>query len=670
VIALLQKLHQIILYTAEPDEIGAKITQALAESFEVDGCLWMTQSDTQITIHLTGRSASAPNVSQSIQGSEPKALLQFFALPSGTILVSGESSTKERPSSIPVQLLLQACNQVLAHWQLPAMQTLLGTVVEGPNNRKGAIVLLKNVVHEWPDAEISKLKTISDLTAIALNQSIQQRHMRTLQRDIFLANTYQSLSQNVLGNLNQSLAQEHLLQLALQTTVQTLQAERGFLLLLKYETPLLKRNLTGDVPKAKVVLNHEWVAEGTGISTYLNSEGQANTATSAPWFWLSECQLCQSILNHFDATLNIENIQADPTVVPAQTAPIFNLEQFSSLLVVPLLASSQSSILGFWVLQHRQPRIWSDFEQKFAESISVLAGSVILHNQALRQVNTLVEERTAQLEQNQRIQTKLYEITRQQVDQLRQLNQLKDEFLDTLSHELRTPLTSMKMAITMLRQPGMLRDDRANKYLDVLEHEWARENSLIQDLLLLQELESSTGISPSHTTNVGAMVTELAAELKERWQAKQIFLHIEQVSDFPTISTDPQSLRRVLQELLINAGKFARSQTTVHLQLSTEATPKAERVVFTLTNYGIGITPSEQTVIFDKFRRGQGVTKQAIPGVGLGLALVKCFVKQLQGEIEVASHPVIESEGFWETRFTLHLPLQPMQESPMLLEES
>ncbi len=667
VLPLLQKLHQIILNTADPNEVGTQVAQAFAESFCADACLLVTKAIGQSNPYIAGWSPHSTPFYTSEAVSEQEELWPLLSLQPGKVLALNHAEFGTDEQSGLHQALLRFCNLVLSRWNHPPAQALLALTIGNQSPGQGLLIVIQHSTHEWTTAETKKLNTLSDLTAIALIQTIQLRHMKTLKRDAFLANQYQALSQNVLGNLHQTLDQEQLLKLALQTTVQTLKAERGFLLLLKYETPPLKRKQAGEVPKAKVVVNHEWVDEAIGIPPVVESGIVSGQATASPrWFWLADCQLCQHILSDFSETLVISDTQKTLSLDFDPIAPFFELDRYSALMVAPLIAPgqtpSQSSVLGFWVLQHRRPRIWNLFEQQFAESIAALVSSVIIHNQALRQVHTLVEERTAQLEQNQRIQTKLYEITRQQVEQLRQLNQLKDEFLDTLNHELRTPLATMRMAITMLRQPGMLHD-RANKYVDVLEQEWNRENNLIQDLLLVQELESSPVVLPTHPTNVGSLVTEMVSGLRERWEAKQIFLHIEQPTDLPIIITDPQRLQRVLQELLTNAGKFARSQTTVQLKLSTEKSPTEELVVFSLTNYGLGITPTEQPVIFDKFRRGQGVTKQAIPGVGIGLALVKSFVNQLQGKIEVASHPVIESEGFWETRFTLRLPVKLVQEA-------
>ena len=75
---------------------------------------------------------------------------------------------------------------------------------------------------------------------------------------------------------------------------------------------------------------------------------------------------------------------------------------------------------------------------------------------------------------------------------------------------------------------------------------------------------------------------------------------------------------------------------------------------------GAGITPDELPHIFDKFRRGQGVTDRAVPGTGLGLTLVQYLVEHLNGSIEVTSEPLNEHSPAFLTTFVLRLPqIQP-----------
>jgi signal transduction histidine kinase len=119
--------------------------------------------------------------------------------------------------------------------------------------------------------------------------------------------------------------------------------------------------------------------------------------------------------------------------------------------------------------------------------------------------------------------------------------------------------------------------------------------------------------------------------------------------------SDSDSLHRILLELLTNARKYADPGSTVDLTVEYQGELPARQIQLIIRNIGAGITADELPQIFDKFRRGQGVTKQAIPGTGLGLALVKSLVEHLDGTITAASRPLADSPS-WETWFTVTLP--------------
>jgi signal transduction histidine kinase len=285
-------------------------------------------------------------------------------------------------------------------------------------------------------------------------------------------------------------------------------------------------------------------------------------------------------------------------------------------------------------------------------------------------VQSLVEERTAQLERSLDVQAKLYEKTLQQIDQLQQLNQLKEEFLSTMSHELRTPLTTMSLAIRMLRQPT-LPVERRNKYLEILEQECNKEIELINDLLSLQRLEADQASMQPQKIDLMGLINDLAQSFQQKWADKRLTLVVDAPVRSPTssqnpksstsnaqslmLNTDPDSLNRILLELLTNAGKYSDPDTTVHLQVTHQINPSVNQVVLTLSNIGSGISPTDLDHIFDKFRRGQGVTQKAVQGTGLGLALVKCLVQYLNGAISVSSCPLENSPSSVIT-FTLTLP--------------
>ncbi len=277
--------------------------------------------------------------------------------------------------------------------------------------------------------------------------------------------------------------------------------------------------------------------------------------------------------------------------------------------------------------------------------------------QTLRQAQVVADERTAQLQSSQGLLTKLQAAGRRRVEQLDEANRLKDEFISAISHELRTPLTSMSLAIKMLRQPG-IDSDRQTRYLDILQQQCAQEINLINDLLTIQQLETNQADFDSSACAKGdrqlimleSLLQPLIARFQETWASKNLQLKVLLPSNLQWY-TDSESLTRILQELLTNAGKYAHPETIVELT----AEQVAGNVVLKVIDRGKLITAADLPYIFQKFRRGKGMTQQAVAGTGLGLALVKSLVQHLQGEVSVTS---TGSEPVAETCFQVSLPLE------------
>lgn len=241
-------------------------------------------------------------------------------------------------------------------------------------------------------------------------------------------------------------------------------------------------------------------------------------------------------------------------------------------------------------------------------------------------------------------------------EQLRHLNALKEDFLSTLNHELRTPLTSMMLAIRMLRRPD-LTPDRAALYLDILEQQCSREIGLVNDLLMLQTLESKAAPAVRQTTDLGPLLGNIAEQSTTAFQQAQLSLDWQPPAQAVELSTDPDLWTKVLRELLGNARKYSAPQTAVTLALADHRAQNG-RVTLQISNLGAAIEADELPHIFDKFRRGRHATSDGIAGTGTGLALVRGLVAQLGGTIRVSSHPSDADPSdatLWQTCFTLEL---------------
>jgi signal transduction histidine kinase len=361
----------------------------------------------------------------------------------------------------------------------------------------------------------------------------------------------------------------------------------------------------------------------------------------------------------YDARPAVElNFESDLYLQPWQQA-----YPDGSILIVPI--KNRSKVLGLIVLQRCQSLFWCDSDYALAEMVATQMSGALLQVQTLRQVQSLVEKRTSQLQRSIEVQGKLYEQTRRQIDQLRHLNQLKDEFLSAISHELLTPLTSMRLAARMLRQ-SHLSEERRQAYLDILEQQCTQETGLINDLLALQQVETQPVTLNLQQIDLKLLLQEWLQSWSLLWEDKELSLQLNLPDDTLPMQTDVESLHRILRELITNASKYSYPQeimtlhvmrsdaTTVAAQDATQDVAETETLVIAITNRGAGIPAQELPHIFDKFRRGQEAMAQAIQGTGLGLALVRCLVQQLEGSITADS--ALVHHNCWETTFTLTLP--------------
>jgi signal transduction histidine kinase len=639
-----------------------QLTRILGEAFKVDTC-WIGINDCNNSITQTTRWQPPDTVTFTQADTLVLHILRHPAI----------EANLSRAQSVVISDL-QALNFIpyLESTTDPAVSELkdypairavliLPTWFQGSIN--GMIVLTRSCVYQWTESDIQLLRSISAQVAIAIAQVRLEQQLQQRTR-------YQTLFDRLVKAIQQSRELGPIFQMALEGLVSTLQVTRGFILLLKYTKPPLGNHTTSHHSHGtKVIVECQYPLACEVSSSPLITELLADPESDpciGSWtkqtFWVSDCQLCQQLLADAAKPLAISTYPYSPhsqihqsLPTPQQFAPIFDFTIMPSLLSVPL--ENQGTVLGYVVLQHQHYRPWSQEEFLFVQSISTQLSTAIIQNRTLRQVQSLVDERTAQLQRSLDVQAKLYTKTRQQVNQLRRLNQIMEEFLSTMSHELRTPLTSMTLAIRMLKQAEISPQMR-EKYLDILEQQCAQEIHLINDLLALQQLETGAAILQFQPLDIRQLVLAEIESFETKWAKKHLMLEVKLPERPLLIHTDSQSLSQILAELLLNAGKYADPNTTVRLELEYKADYDVSQVCLSLSNIGAGITSEEIPYIFEKFRRGKGATQQAVPGTGLGLALVKGLIEHLSGAIAVSSVPLPQSSS-WETRFTVTLPQSP-----------
>ncbi|MBM3135952.1 MAG: GAF domain-containing protein [Chloroflexi bacterium] len=244
---------------------------------------------------------------------------------------------------------------------------------------------------------------------------------------------------------------------------------------------------------------------------------------------------------------------------------------------------------------------------------------------------------------------RLYQSERETVAQLRQLEQLKSDFLSTVSHELKTPLTAIKTAIGLLGESRALRSPTEERLLRNMQRNEERLSALVSDLLDMARLESGQMTLSQQTLDVSEIVQEAVNILRPLAEAKQ-----QIVVDLPAnpglVWADRRRLEQVLVNLLANAVRFAPPKGQVRVTVSPlpVGCSAPSLLCVSVSDNGPGIPPEEQAHIFDRFYRG---SERRTGSTGLGLSIAKSLVELHGGQLWV------ESEAGKGSTFHFTLPI-------------
>ncbi|HEY9656777.1 MAG TPA: HAMP domain-containing sensor histidine kinase, partial [Crinalium sp.] len=231
----------------------------------------------------------------------------------------------------------------------------------------------------------------------------------------------------------------------------------------------------------------------------------------------------------------------------------------------------------------------------------------------------------------------------QQVAELQQVGQLKDDFLSPVSHELRSPMTNIKMAIEMLKISRS--KDATDRYLQILQNECARETDLINDLLDLQRLEAGAQTYTPEAIDLSNWLPPILQSFSQRAETQQQSLQMDLPPQLPALISDQPSLERIVVELVNNACKYTPPDGAIKVSVNLTA----QYFELSVDSSGAEIPAAELPRIFEKFYRVPQADPWKRGGTGLGLALVSKLVDCLGGKISVNS-------GSGHTTFTVQLP--------------
>ncbi len=236
------------------------------------------------------------------------------------------------------------------------------------------------------------------------------------------------------------------------------------------------------------------------------------------------------------------------------------------------------------------------------------------------------------------------------------------EMLANVSHELRTPLSRIKVALELAEEaPG----GNALEPLKDIAADLGELETLVEDVLTAARLDGRLGRTGAPPVRVEptapAVIVERAAQrFRAAWPDRPLRVFIDE--PLPVISVDRVLLRRALDNVLDNAGKYSEPGAAVLLSVRAE-----EGVVeVDVTDHGVGIAVDDQAQLFTPFFRADRSRTRSKGGVGLGLVLARRIVEAHGGKV------VVDSELGAGTTVRLSLPvdaaagLSPLEDGPRL----
>lgn len=237
-------------------------------------------------------------------------------------------------------------------------------------------------------------------------------------------------------------------------------------------------------------------------------------------------------------------------------------------------------------------------------------------------------------------------------DLAEQANKFKAEFLANMSHEIRTPMNAIVGMVHLLHQTELT--PKQVEYLHAIDTSAASLLELINDILDFSKIEAGKLQLEEKYFSLRQGISDLIETIRFKADEKNLKLELDIDEHIPAfISGDPLRLNQILLNLVSNAIKFTQQgEIRVMVKLIDMINQKA-RILFTVSDTGIGIAPGKLNTIFDSFTQATTDTTRIYGGTGLGLAIVKRLIDMLNGAIMVKSKPGEGSEFIFEVDFTV-----------------
>lgn len=354
------------------------------------------------------------------------------------------------------------------------------------------------------------------------------------------------------------------------------------------------------------------------------------------------------------------------TLCPAAShMPAFGIEQWSSFVHPEdrdrIWASLRQALAGtdmFWGAEYRFRTDENESYATIRESGYILRDADGLALRMIGAMEDISERVKAEAERARAIARET--AARVEIEAIKELNRLKNQFVNAVSHDLRVPLTSVMGYAEFLEDGiGGHLSPQQSVFVDQIQKNAIRLTHLVDDLLDFARMEAGTLKLNLEEGDLTARIREVVESLAPQIEAAGLTLSLELPEEPAMACIDGPRIERVLFNLLNNAMKFTPAQGRIRVRVASGP----EGVRAEVHDTGAGIASEDLPKLFKPFSQLEGSERKG--GTGLGLNIVKLLVEAHGGVVGVESTPG-EGSCFW---FTLPIRSCPPEESELLLED-
>src|SRR5262249_37129540 len=288
--------------------------------------------------------------------------------------------------------------------------------------------------------------------------------------------------------------------------------------------------------------------------------------------------------------VQIPDVQSDPS------SPVLDVivrAGFRALLTVPLLGTDR--IVGALVIRRKAP---GEFPKHIIDLLQTFAAQSVL---AIQNANLFAE-------------------VEEKSNQLKMASENKSAFVSSMSHELRTPLNAIiGLTEMMVKNAARFGTENAQEPLQRVNRAGTHLLGLINQVLDLSKIEAGKLELNAQTVQLAPLINDVIGTAGQLAEQNKNRLIVEAQENLGTLTVDPMRLRQILLNLLSNACKFTKAG---EVKLAArKASNGSNFVEFAVSDTGIGMTPEQQTKLFEEFSQADATTAQNFGGTGLGLAI-------------------------------------------------